>query len=113
MIIVTGAAGFISGYLVQRLNELNYKDLVLVDDFSNENKKLNYSSAQFKLLVDRKDFIEWLHQNHRMVQMVIHLGARTDTTEFNVAIFVANFCILLFVFSNQTNSFIQNQFCKL
>jgi len=87
MIIVTGAAGFISGYLVQRLNELNYKDLVLVDDFSNENKKLNYSSAQFKLLVDRKDFIEWLHQNHRMVQMVIHLGARTDTTEFNRDIF--------------------------
>ena len=87
MIIVTGAAGFISGYLVQRLNELNYKDLVLVDEFSNENKKLNYSSAQFKLLVDRKDFIDWLHQNHRMVQMVIHLGARTDTTEFNRDIF--------------------------
>ncbi len=87
MIIVTGAAGFISGHLVKKLNELNYKDLVLVDDFSNENKKLNYSSAQFKLLVDRKYFIEWLHQNHRMVQMVIHLGARTDTTEFNRDIF--------------------------
>jgi ADP-L-glycero-D-manno-heptose 6-epimerase len=87
MIIVTGAAGFISGYLVQRLNELNYKDLVLVDDFSKEDKKLNYSSAQFKLRVERKDFIDWLQQNHRMVQMVIHLGARTDTTEFNRDIF--------------------------
>lgn len=87
MIIVTGAAGFISGHLVKKLNELNYKDLVLVDDFSFENKKLNYTSAQFKLLVDRKDFIDWLNENHRMVQMVIHLGARTDTTEFNRDIF--------------------------
>jgi ADP-L-glycero-D-manno-heptose 6-epimerase len=87
MIIVTGAAGFISGHLVKRLNELNYKDLVLVDDFSFENKKINYTSAQYKFLVDRKDFFVWLQQNHRMVQMVIHLGARTDTTEFNQQIF--------------------------
>lgn len=87
MILVTGAAGFISGYLIKRLNALNYKDLVLVDDFSSELKKNNYENSIYKSLVHRNDFVAWLNQNHRMVQMVIHLGARTDTTEFNREIF--------------------------
>ena len=87
MIVITGAAGFISSCLVAHLNELGYKELVLVDDFSHPEKKANYDSKTFKELVDRKQFGNWLDENQQLTQMVIHLGARTDTTEFDKNIF--------------------------
>lgn len=87
MIVVTGAAGFISSCLIAKLNELGYKELVLVDDFSRENRQLNYELKNYKELVDRKDFFTWLAENQRFCQFIIHLGARTDTTEFDTAIF--------------------------
>lgn len=87
MIVVTGAAGFIGSYLVEKLNSERYFDLVLVDDFSNEKKNRNLQGKKFAAKVHRDDFVEWLKQNQRLVQFVFHLGARTDTTEFNKAIF--------------------------
>ena len=36
---------------------------------------------------DRKKFITWLDKNHKLTQIIIHLGARTDTTEFDKEIF--------------------------
>ena len=87
MIIVTGAAGFIGSCLISKLNEEGFNDLILVDDFSHPEKEKNYSSKKFTHYVDRSKFIDWLKNNHRFVQFVFHLGARTDTTEFNQAIF--------------------------
>lgn len=87
MIVVTGAAGFIASCLVSRLNEERFFDLVLVDDFSHADRERNYESKQYKELVDRKHFAQWLRENESQVQFVFHLGARTDTTEFNTAIF--------------------------
>ena len=40
MILVTGAAGFIGSCLVSKLNQLGFNDLLLVDDFSYESKKI-------------------------------------------------------------------------
>ena len=47
MIIVTGAAGFIGSCLVKKLNEENFKDIVLVDDFSNAGKNQNLDGKIF------------------------------------------------------------------
>ena len=87
MIIITGAAGFISSVLVSKLNEERFYDLVLVDDFSRKEREKNYLNKRFKCLVDRADFPEWLEKNENQVQFVFHLGARTDTTEFDKKIF--------------------------
>jgi len=87
MIIVTGAAGFIGSCLVQKLNDERFFDLILVDDFSDEEKNKNLLNKKFTAKVNRDEFIEWLNQNHRFVQFVFHIGARTDTTEFNPAVF--------------------------
>ncbi|MFM7022628.1 MAG: ADP-glyceromanno-heptose 6-epimerase [Flavobacteriales bacterium] len=88
MIIVTGAAGFISSVLVGRLNELGYRDIVLVDDFhSYPAKARNFEKHKYTEKVERSDFFSWLEKNQRFAQFVIHLGARTDTTEFNKQIF--------------------------
>lgn len=88
MIVVTGAAGFIGSNIITSLNERNYKDIVLVDDFSNKEKAQNYEKKQFSELVDRSELTGWLEEHHKFVQIVLHMGARTDTAEFNWDTFV-------------------------
>lgn len=87
MIIVTGAAGFIGSCLVNKLNNKGIKDIVIVDDFSNERKNKNLEHKVFQEKVDRNDFLTWLDFNQANVEFVLHIGARTDTTEFDVNIF--------------------------
>lgn len=87
MIVITGAAGFISSCLVAKLNSNGFTDLVLVDDFSVEDKKNNWENKKFRTTVNRDHFFEWLKENQQLVQFIFHLGARTDTTEQNLAIF--------------------------
>ncbi len=87
MIIITGAAGFIASCLAAKLNDEGYFDLILVDDFTREEKKANYANKRFTALVNRDEFPEWLKANEGQVQFVFHLGARTDTTEFDKTIF--------------------------
>jgi len=87
MIVVTGAAGFIGSNLATRLNLDGYRDLILVDDFSRDDKVPNLARIAFTDKVHRDVFHEWLKMNHRMVQFVFHLGARTDTAEMNREVF--------------------------
>jgi ADP-L-glycero-D-manno-heptose 6-epimerase len=87
MIIVTGAAGFIGSCLISKLNKEGYNDIVVVDDFSAAEKQKNLEGKSFTEKVHRDDFINWIDDNHRFIQFVFHIGARTDTTEFDVSIF--------------------------
>lgn len=87
MIIVTGAAGFIGSCLVSKLNQEGFKDIVIVDDFSDPEKIGNLEGKSFTYKIHRDEFVQWLKDNQRLVQFVFHIGARTDTTEFNKEIF--------------------------
>lgn len=87
MIIVTGAAGFIGSNLVRKLNDEGFKDIVLVDDFTSPLKNKNFENKIFSFKIDRSEFIEWISSNHRFIQFIFHMGARTDTTEFDVSVF--------------------------
>lgn len=87
MIVVTGAAGFIGSCLTARLNKEGIIDLVLVDDFSKSEKENNYKDKKYTELIPRSQFIDWFKANASKVEYVFHIGARTDTTEFNKAIF--------------------------
>jgi ADP-L-glycero-D-manno-heptose 6-epimerase len=88
MIVVTGAAGFIGSNLITGLNQSGYKDLLLVDDFTRTDRERNYLGKQFTALLDRRDFPGWIREHHQQVQMILHLGARTDTTEFSWEVFL-------------------------
>ena len=87
MIVVTGAAGFIASNVVEALNKQGHGDLILVDDFSRENRRRNYEDKQYLQLVHRDGFLEYLAENHKNIDFIIHLGARTDTTEFDYNVF--------------------------
>lgn len=87
MIVVTGAAGFIGSRLAAYFNQLGRDDLLLVDDFSSESKALNWGPLAWALRMERTIFPNWLANNAKDIEVVFHLGARTDTTEFDVQVF--------------------------
>jgi ADP-L-glycero-D-manno-heptose 6-epimerase len=94
MIVITGSAGFIGSCLISKFNSEGIKDLILVDDFSKKElanqtgrKENNYAAKKFSEKIDRNIFIDWFGKHYGQVKYVIHIGARTDTTEFNKEIF--------------------------
>jgi ADP-L-glycero-D-manno-heptose 6-epimerase len=103
MIIVTGAAGFIGSCLVSKLNQSGRTDLILVDDFTKTEKDANLKDKSFSAKIERNVFNVWLKENANQVEFIFHIGARTDTTEFNKEIFdelnvnytkmIWNFCV--------------------
>ncbi|RLD88364.1 MAG: ADP-glyceromanno-heptose 6-epimerase [Bacteroidetes bacterium] len=87
MIVITGAAGFIGSVLTGKMNLKGRDDLILVDDFSSENKEKNLTGKKNELSVHRDDFFQWFDKNYHLVEFVLHIGARTDTTEFDKNVF--------------------------
>lgn len=87
MIVLTGAAGFIGSCLLSRLNQDGIIDIAIVDDFSFPEKNKNLEGKEFSMQIERDDFLQWFEENADMVDFVYHIGARTDTTEFDKKIF--------------------------
>jgi ADP-L-glycero-D-manno-heptose 6-epimerase len=85
-IVVTGTAGFIGSVMVQLLNEKGLTNLLLVDDFGVEEKRKNWEQKQYTKVIERQAFLDQLMNDEYEIDIIIHLGARTDTTEFNYAI---------------------------
>jgi len=87
MIVVTGAAGFIGSCLVSRLNQAGYDNIVVVDDFSKTEKEQNLVGKTLISKVGRNGFLQWFEDFGSEIEFVYHIGARTDTTEFDKSIF--------------------------
>jgi ADP-L-glycero-D-manno-heptose 6-epimerase len=87
MIVITGATGFIGSCIAGTLNAKGINHLILVDDFSKTEKAANLTDKQFVAKVDRADFDQWMTDFGSEVTHVLHIGARTDTTEFDMSIF--------------------------
>lgn len=87
MIVVTGAAGFIGSFFVGKLNQSGFGNLVLVDRYDDPDKEKNLKNKKFSSLIDRDDFFDWLGNNSKKVEIVFHLGARTDTIGIDPGIY--------------------------
>ncbi len=83
MIIVTGAAGFIGSCLIKKLNGDNFNAIIAVDKFDVPSKRSNLASARIQEFVDRDQFMDWLDKNYELVEFIFHIGAKTDTSEFD------------------------------
>ena len=86
VIVVTGAAGFIGSCLAGFLNKMGYEGLILVDEFSRLDKVNNLKDKKYIHRVERDDFFQWLKIKNPEIGFFFHLGARTDTTEFDYAV---------------------------
>lgn len=87
MIVLTGTAGFIGSVMLQKLNMEGIGNVVIVDDFTKRAKENNVKEKKYTLKVQRDNFFQWFDEHVRDIEQVIHMGARTDTTEFDVNIF--------------------------
>ena len=84
IIIITGAAGFIGSCLASHLKSTGYNNLLLVDDFSINKKSQNTINFSEDYKVNRDIFIKNI--SDYPADIIIHLGARTDTTEMDFSI---------------------------
>jgi ADP-L-glycero-D-manno-heptose 6-epimerase len=85
-LVITGAAGFIGSCLTGYLNEKGFDQLILVDEFNRLDKVNNLQEKKCIHRVERDDFFRWLELKKPHIDFVFHLGARTDTTEFDYAV---------------------------
>jgi ADP-L-glycero-D-manno-heptose 6-epimerase len=85
-VIVTGAAGFIGSCMVGFLNSLGESSILAVDEFSRLDKVPNLDGKQIAHRIERDDLFGWLSEKQPVIKVVYHLGARTDTTEFDYSV---------------------------
>ena len=72
-IVVTGAAGFIGSCLVGFLNEKGFSNLILVDDFSRQDKIPNLEGKKYSHKVEREQFFEWLFISKPSIDFIFHM----------------------------------------
>lgn len=81
MYIVTGGAGFIGSCVVRMLNDMEIKDIVIVDHISSTDKWKNMCNKSYLEYINRDEFLERLDEFAGKVSHVIHMGACSATTE--------------------------------
>ncbi|MCS7163798.1 MAG: ADP-glyceromanno-heptose 6-epimerase [Thermodesulfovibrio sp.] len=90
--VVTGGAGFIGANLIKRLNELGEEKILVVDNLNKSEKWKNLIDLSFEDYIHKDKFIEEI-KNEKFkdsVKTIIHLGARSSTTEKDVDFLMVN-----------------------
>lgn len=83
MIILTGAAGFIGSNMLAKLNNEGFKDIVIADDFNRPEKENNWKDKTFSHKINRDELFDFIIENQKYIQFIVHIGARTNTAEFD------------------------------
>ena len=86
MIVVTGGAGFIGSNLVKAMCAQGEREVLVVDDLEDGRKFKNLVDADIMDYLDMKVFLERLksaQKSLKNISCVFHLGACSDTTEWN------------------------------
>lgn len=90
--IVTGGAGFIGSNIVKKLNELGEDNILIVDNLNCSEKWKNLVDLSFEDYIHKDKFIEAINKGkfNGTVSAILHLGARSSTTEKDVDFLMEN-----------------------
>jgi ADP-L-glycero-D-manno-heptose 6-epimerase len=93
MIVITGATGFIGSVLAKTLNKNSKEELLLVDKFGNNGKWKNLLNIKLAGFADRDEFLGDLENKkyyYKNITAILHIGACSKTTEYNVDYLIKN-----------------------
>ncbi len=93
MILVTGAAGLIGSSLIKELNKRGIFDIIGVDNLKNGKKIKNLSDIFLVDYYDKSLFLQKIKSNalkEYRFEAIFHLGACSDTTEWDGAYLMQN-----------------------
>ena len=88
MIIVTGGAGFIGSNLINFLGNQSTQEVVSVDWKNDENGHYFKNKNLLKVSPDNLEF--FLNENYKSINLIIHFGAITSTTETDAKLIIKN-----------------------
>ena len=90
--VVTGGAGFIGSNVVKRLNELGEDKIFIVDNLDKSEKWKNLVSLNFEDYIHKDLFLDEIKKGSfdGSIKAIIHLGARSSTTEQDVDFLMKN-----------------------
>ncbi|MGL9760005.1 MAG: ADP-glyceromanno-heptose 6-epimerase [Symbiopectobacterium sp.] len=85
MIIVTGGAGFIGSNIVKSLNDIGYRDILVVDNLKDGTKFVNLVDLDITDYMDKEDFIVSIIAGDDLgdINATFHEGACSSTTEWD------------------------------
>jgi|SRR5208282_254008 len=89
MYVVTGGAGFIGSNVAAGLAARG-EEVVVCDWFRSDERWRNLARHEIADILAPGDVLDWLRRNRSRVDVVIHMGAISATTETDVDLIVAN-----------------------
>ena len=81
MIVLTGGSGFIGSNVLAALNARGGEEVVVCDHFGSGTKWRNVAKHEMAGVIKPGKLFEFLFQNQGKVTAIIHLGAKSSTTE--------------------------------
>ncbi len=90
--IVTGAAGLIGSALIWKLNQMGVEDILAVDHLGTSEKWKNLRALSYADYMEKDVFLERLNAGAlpRDVEVILHMGACSSTTEKDATYLIAN-----------------------
>jgi len=89
MYVVTGGAGFIGSNIVAAL-AAREEEVVVCDRLGSDQRWRNLAKHEIAEIIRPEGLLDWLERRRGSVEVVIHMGAISSTSETDVDLIVAN-----------------------